>query len=92
MLNTLKQNSWWLAITLAGVYQQGAVAPDAAVIVIATLLKVIAHAIWLSLTQFWRDQLAPSRARITVPLRKSPAKTQEHHHAYHREKRPHQQG
>jgi hypothetical protein len=82
MLNTLKQNSWWLAITLAGVYQQGAAAPGAAAIVIATLLSAIAHAIWLSLPQLWRDQLAPSRARITVPLRKSPVKAQEHHHAY----------
>jgi len=82
MLNTLKQNSWWLATTLAGVYQQGAVAPGAAAIVIATLLKAIAHTIWLSSPRQWRDQLAPSRARITVPLRKSPAKTQEHRHAY----------
>jgi MFS transporter, DHA2 family, multidrug resistance protein len=38
MLNTLKRNSWWLAITLAGVYQQGAAAPGAAVIVIAFLV------------------------------------------------------
>ncbi|MGA2054076.1 MAG: hypothetical protein ABSG88_02085 [Bradyrhizobium sp.] len=82
MLNTLKQNSWWLAITLAGAYQQGALVPGAAAIVIATLLKAIAHAIWLSLPQRWRDQLAPSRARITVPLRKSQANNQEHHHAY----------
>jgi hypothetical protein len=82
VLNTLKQNSWWLAVTLAGFYQQGAVVPGAAVIVIATLFKAIAHAIWPSLPQLWRDQLAPSQARITVPLRKSPAKTQEHHHAY----------
>jgi hypothetical protein len=82
MLNTLKQNSWWLAITLAGVYQQGALAPGAAVIVIATLLKAIVHAIWLSLPQLWRDRLAPSPAGITLFLRKSPAKTQGHHHAY----------
>jgi hypothetical protein len=82
MPNTLKQNSWWLAITLARVYQQGAVAPGGAAIVIATLLKAIAHAIWLSSPQLWRDQLAPSRTGITVPLRESPAKTQEHHHAY----------
>jgi hypothetical protein len=57
------------------------VAPRAAVILIAMLFKAIAHAIWPSLPQLWRDQLAPSRARITVPLRKSPAKIQEHHHA-----------
>jgi hypothetical protein len=82
MLNTLKRNSWWLAITLAGVYQQGSAAPGAAVIVTATLLKVIAHAIWHSLPQRRRDQLAPSRAGITVPLRKSQANNQEHHHAY----------
>ena len=82
MLNALKQNSWRLAITLTGVYQQSAVAPGAAMIVIATLFKAIAHAILPSLPQLSRDQLAPSRARITVPLRKNPAKTQEHHHAY----------
>ena len=86
MLNTLKQNGWWLAITLDGVYQQGTSAPGAAVIVIATLLKAIAHAIWLSSPQLWRDwlcdQLARSLARITTPLPRCPAKTQEHHHAY----------
>jgi len=82
VLNTLKQNSWWLAITLTGACQQGSVVPSAAVIIVATLFKAIAHAIWCSLPQLWRDQLVPSRAGIIEPLRKSPAKIQEHHHAY----------
>jgi len=68
MLNALKQNSWWLAMSLAGVSQQGAVGPCAAAIVITTLLKAIAHAIWFSLPQLWRDRLcdefASSRAKI----------------------------
>jgi len=86
MLNTLKRNSWWLAISLAGVSQHGAVGPGAAAIVIAALLKATAHATWLSLPQLWRgrlrDELALSRARITVPFRKRPANSQEHPHAY----------
>jgi hypothetical protein len=84
MLNTLKQNSWWLAITLAGVSEQGAVAPGATAIVIAALLKAIAHAIWLSLPRLRRDRLCDqlSRARLTASFRKSPADNQEHHHAY----------
>ena len=82
MLNTLKQNSWWLAIYLADVYQQSAEAPGAAVIVTATLLKAIACAVWLSLPPPWRDRLAPGRAGIAAPLRKSSAHNQEHHHAY----------
>ena len=67
MLNTLKQNSWWLAVTLAGIYQQGAVAPGAAAMVIAALVKAITPAVWLSLPQSWRlrlcNQLTSSRTK-----------------------------
>jgi hypothetical protein len=77
-----KAKQLWLAITLTGACQQGSVVPSAAVIIVATLFKAIAHAIWCSLPQLWRDQLVPSRAGIIEPLRKSPAKIQERHHAY----------
>jgi hypothetical protein len=86
MLNTLKQNSWWLAVTLAGFYQQGAVAPGAAAMVIAALVKAITRAVWLSLPQPWRhrlcNQLTSSQTKITLLIRKRPSSNQEHHHAY----------
>jgi hypothetical protein len=86
MLNTLRQNSWWLAIALADVSQQGAVGGGAAALVIAALLNAIAHTIWLSLPQLWRDrlcdQLASIRTRIMAPFRNGPPNSQGHHHAY----------
>jgi hypothetical protein len=56
MLNTLKQKIWWFAIVLAGVSQHGAFGPGATALIGATVLKAIAHAIWLSLPQLWRDR------------------------------------
>ena len=86
MLNTLRQSSWWLVVTLVGVSAQGAAGPSATAMVIAGLLKAIAHAIWLSLPQLWRgqfcDQLASIRTKITALFRKRPSNSQEHHHAY----------
>jgi len=81
MLNALKQNSWWLVMSLAGVSQQGALGPCAAAFVIITLLKAIARAICLSLPQLWRnwlcDQLASIRTRIIVRFRKRPSNSQD---------------
>jgi uncharacterized membrane protein YbhN (UPF0104 family) len=84
VLNTLKRNGWWLAITLAGVLQDGAIAAGVGALVVGTLLRA-ARAVWLSLSQRLRDrhhrhELASSRARIQ--LSKRPAKNQGHRHAY----------
>jgi hypothetical protein len=48
MLKTLKQKIWWFAIILAGVSQHGALGLGAAVLIVATFLKAIAH-VWRSL-------------------------------------------
>jgi hypothetical protein len=73
MLKALEQKIWWLAITLAGVSQHSTMGAGAAALIVAMLLKAIAHATWLSLPQLWRDQhrheLASSRARIRSDVR-----------------------
>jgi hypothetical protein len=75
MLKALKQKIWWLAIALAGVSQHGAVGAGAAAgaLIVATFLKAIAHGIWLSLPQQWRDrhchELASNRAGIRIDVR-----------------------
>jgi hypothetical protein len=83
MLNTLKQSGWWLAVTLAGVSQDGATAASVGALIVGVLLKA-ARAVWLSLPQLSRDrhrhELASSRARIEFSKR--PANNQGHHHAY----------
>jgi uncharacterized membrane protein YbhN (UPF0104 family) len=84
MLNTIKQSCWWLAVTLAGVLQDGAIAAGLGALVVGMLLKA-ARAVWLSLSQRLRDrhhrhELASRQARIQ--LSKRPAKNQGHRHAY----------
>lgn len=73
MLKALKQKIWWLAITLAGISQHGTAGAGAAALIVATLLKAIAHAIWLSLPQLWRErhchELASNRAGIQIDVR-----------------------
>jgi hypothetical protein len=84
MLNTIKQSGWWLAVTMAGVLEDGAIAAGVGALVVGMLLKA-ARTVWLSWSQrsryrHHRHELAPRRTRIQPSKRR--AKNRGHHHAY----------
>jgi hypothetical protein len=84
MLNTIKQSGWWLAITVAGVLQDGAIAAGVGALIVGMLLKA-ARTAWLLLSQRSRDrhhrhELASRRTRIQPSKRR--ARNRGHHHAY----------
>jgi hypothetical protein len=80
MLKVLKQKIWWFAISLAGASQHGAAGAGAAALVAVPLLGAIAHSIWLSFRQLWRDRQSAT-GPTTVRFRTRPANSQERRHA-----------
>jgi hypothetical protein len=62
MLKALRHRIWWLAIILAGVSQPDAGSAGVAALVVAALLKAIAHAIWPPSPQLWRGRYRHQRA------------------------------